>query len=96
MARYKISGVPITRAARPSASSPTATCASCATRTSEISRVMTQEGLVTVPPGTTMERAKELLHEHRIEKLLVVDEQGNLRGLITIKDIEKSERFPHA
>jgi IMP dehydrogenase len=43
-----------------------------------------------------MERAKELLHEHRIEKLLVVDQQGNLRGLITIKDIEKSERFPDA
>jgi IMP dehydrogenase len=61
-----------------------------------ISTVMTREGLVTVPPGTGMERAKELLHEHRIEKLLVVDDQGNLRGLITIKDIEKSERYPHA
>ena len=43
-----------------------------------------------------MERAKELLHEHRIEKLLVVDDHGTLRGLITIKDIEKSERFPNA
>ena len=49
-----------------------------------------------MPPGTTMERAKELLHEHRIEKLLVVDETATLRGLITIKDIEKSERFPNA
>jgi IMP dehydrogenase len=57
---------------------------------------MTRENLVTVPPGTTMERAKELLHRHRIEKLLVVDEEGMLRGLITIKDIEKSELFPHA
>jgi IMP dehydrogenase len=57
---------------------------------------MTKEGLVTVPPGTTRERAKELLHEHRIEKLLVVDARGELRGLITIKDIEKSERFPDA
>jgi IMP dehydrogenase len=57
---------------------------------------MTREGLVTVPPGTTMERAKELLHRHRIEKLLVVEPDGTLRGLITIKDIEKSERFPHA
>jgi IMP dehydrogenase len=57
---------------------------------------MTSEGLVTVPPGTTMERAKELLHAHRIEKLLVVDGEGDLRGLITIKDIEKSERFPDA
>src|SRR5262249_18348231 len=49
-----------------------------------------------VPPGTTMDRAKELLHQHRIEKLLVVDDAGRLRGLITIKDIEKSERFPNA
>ena len=57
---------------------------------------MTREGLVTVPPGTTNERAKELLHQHRIEKLLVVDEQGKLRGLITIKDIEKTERNPAA
>jgi len=51
---------------------------------------------VTVPPGTTLERAKELLHAHRIEKLLVVDSSGDLCGLITIKDIEKSERFPDA
>ena len=58
--------------------------------------MMTREGLVTVPPDTTMERAKELLHQHRIEKLLVVDERGRLRGLITIKDIEKTERFPSA
>jgi IMP dehydrogenase len=57
---------------------------------------MTRENLVTVPPGTTIDRAKELLHEHRIEKLLVVDDQGVLCGLITIKDIEKSERFPYA
>ncbi|MCH2187224.1 IMP dehydrogenase, partial [Myxococcota bacterium] len=49
-----------------------------------------------VPPGTTMEDAKELLHAHRIEKLLVVDGAGMLRGLITIKDIEKTERFPNA
>ena len=61
-----------------------------------VQEVMTREGLVSVPPGTTMERAKELLHEHRIEKLLVVAADGTLRGLITIKDIEKSERFPSA
>jgi len=62
----------------------------------EISSVMTREGLVTVPPNTSMERAKELLHQHRIEKLLVVDETGRLCGLITIKDIEKTERYPSA
>ncbi|MCK6557487.1 IMP dehydrogenase, partial [Candidatus Binatia bacterium] len=62
-----------------------------------VSKVMTpQEKLVTVAPGTDLERAKELLHRHRIEKLLVVDEKGELRGLITIKDIEKNEKFPNA
>ena len=61
-----------------------------------VTSVMTSEGLVTAGPGVTLERAKELLHEHRIEKLLVIDEGGNLRGLITIKDIDKAQRFPHA
>jgi IMP dehydrogenase len=57
---------------------------------------MTSENLVTVEPGTNMERARVLLHEHRIEKLLVVDKAGKLCGLITIKDIEKTERYPDA
>lgn len=61
-----------------------------------ISSVMTAENLVTVPPGTDMEAAKLQLHKHKIEKLLVVDGQGRLSGLITIKDIEKSRRFPLA
>ncbi len=61
-----------------------------------VSSLMTSEGLVTAGLGVTRERAKELLHEHRIEKLLVTDESGNLRGLITIKDIDKEQRFPHA
>jgi IMP dehydrogenase len=60
----------------------------------KIEQVMTKENLVTVPPGTGLEAAKQLLHEHRIEKLLVVDEQRKLRGLITIKDIEKAKRIP--
>ncbi len=62
----------------------------------EIREVMTSENLVTAPPGTTLEDAKTLLHEHRIEKLLVVDSEGKLHGLITIKDIEKSKKFPNA
>lgn len=62
----------------------------------EIREVMTSENLVTAPPGTTLEDAKALLHEHRIEKLLVVDSEGKLHGLITIKDIEKSKKFPNA
>jgi len=61
-----------------------------------VSSVMTAEGLITADLGVTLERAKELLHEHRIEKLPVTDEHGNLRGLITIKDIDKAHRFPHA
>ena len=62
-----------------------------------VSTIMTSgEALITVKLGVTLERAKELLHENRIEKLLVTDDAGNLRGLITIKDIEKAQRFPHA
>jgi len=58
--------------------------------------VMTSEGLVTVPVGTTLEAAERLLHQHRIEKLPVVDKEGRLRGLITVKDIFKRREFPHA
>ncbi|MDD2944187.1 MAG: IMP dehydrogenase [bacterium] len=61
-----------------------------------ISEVMTAQNLVTVAPGTSFEDAKLLLHKHRIEKLLVVDEGGFLKGLITIKDIEKQKRYPDA
>ena len=55
---------------------------------------MTSDKLVTVPQGTTLEEAKEVLQEHRIEKLLVVDNKGSLAGLITVKDIQKKRRFP--
>ncbi len=61
-----------------------------------ISNIMTKESLVTAPVGTTLEQAKMILHRHRIEKLPVVDDQGNLKGLITIKDIEKAQTFPQA
>jgi IMP dehydrogenase len=57
---------------------------------------MTKDNLVTVPVGTTLEKAKEILQEHRIEKLLVVEEDGSLAGLITVKDIQKKEDFPYA
>ena len=57
---------------------------------------MTKENLVTVPIGTTLEKAKDILQEHRIEKLLVVDDNGKLAGLITVKDIQKKEDFPNA
>jgi IMP dehydrogenase len=96
MQRFRISGVPITRDGKAVGILTNRDLRFVRDRTREISAVMTTENLVTVPPGTEMERAKELLHKHRIEKLLVVDDAGNLCGLITIKDIEKSERFPNA
>jgi IMP dehydrogenase len=61
----------------------------------KVSEVMTRE-VVTVPTGTSIEKAKEVLHRHRIEKLPVVDRRGNLKGLITIKDIEKREKYPNS
>ncbi|MBB5142079.1 IMP dehydrogenase [Desulfovibrio intestinalis] len=61
-----------------------------------VADVMTSQKLVTVPMGTSLEEAKQHLHEHRIEKLLVVDEEGHLRGLITMKDIDKVQKYPNA
>lgn len=61
-----------------------------------VADVMTSKKLVTVPMGTSLEEAKQHLHEHRIEKLLVVDEDGHLRGLITMKDIDKVQKYPNA
>jgi IMP dehydrogenase len=62
----------------------------------KVREVMTSANLVTAKPGITLEAAKEILHEHRIEKLPVIDDQGRLQGLITVKDIEKTIRFPNA
>ena len=59
-----------------------------------ISEVMTKENLITVPVGTTLEEAEAILHQHRVEKLLVVDDQYNLKGLITVKDIQKKLKYP--
>lgn len=61
-----------------------------------VSEVMTKERLVTARPGVTLEEAKEILHQHRIEKLLVVDDRMRLKGLITVKDIQKTIQYPHA
>jgi IMP dehydrogenase len=64
--------------------------------TKKVSDVMTSENLVTVNEGISLEESKKLLHEHRIEKLLVVDKNGRLTGMITIKDIEKIKKYPNA
>ena len=61
-----------------------------------ISEVMTRDDLITVPVGTTLDQAKNILHRHRVEKLLVVDQEFNLRGLITVKDIQKAIKYPNA
>jgi IMP dehydrogenase len=61
-----------------------------------IGDVMTRENLITVPVGTTLDAAREILHEHRVEKLLVVDREFRLKGLITVKDIQKAVKYPNA
>jgi IMP dehydrogenase len=97
MARYKISGVPIVDDRGKLVGILTNRDLRFETRLDRpISTRMTKDHLITTPVGTTLEQAKELLHEHRIEKLLVVDRQGNLRGLITVKDIQKAIKYPHA
>ena len=96
MSRFRISGVPVTRDGKAVGILTNRDLRFVKDVSAEISTVMTSRNLVTVPPGTTMDRAQELLHAHRIEKLLVVDEEGMLCGLITIKDIEKTERYPDA
>ena len=61
-----------------------------------VSDLMTKDDLITVPVGTTLEQAKEILHRHKVEKLLVVDKDYNLKGLITVKDIQKQIKYPNA
>src|SRR3982751_5557317 len=96
MRKYKISGVPITKNKK-LAGILTNRDLRFETRTDiPISKVMTKENLITVPVGTTLEDAEQILHKHRVEKLLVVDEKFQLKGLITVKDIQKKLRYPHA
>ncbi len=96
MARYRISGVPITRDGKLVGILTNRDLRFITDFDQPISNVMTTENLVTAPVGTTLEDAKAILAKHRIEKLPLVDEQYNLRGLITIKDIEKNIKYPNA
>ena len=96
MARYRISGVPITRTGRLVGILTNRDLRFITDFNQPISNVMTSENLVTAPVGTTLEEAKSILARHRIEKLPLVDENFMLRGLITIKDIEKSIKYPDA
>ena len=96
MERYHISGVPITDGGRLVGILTNRDLRFEKDATQPVSAVMTSEGLVTAPVGTTLAEAEQLLHRHRIEKLPVVDAAGVLRGLITVKDIQKRVEFPQA
>jgi len=96
MRRYRISGVPVVKDKK-LVGILTNRDLRFETRTDiPISHVMTKENLITVPVGTTLEQAELILHQHRVEKLLVVDEHYELKGLITVKDIQKKLKYPGA
>src|SRR5262245_17312973 len=96
MQEYRISGLAVRRGGQ-LAGTPTTLNLRCENRIDRtVGEVMTREKLVTAQPGVTLEQAKEILHRYRIEKLPVVDERNQLRGLITVKDIEKAIRYPNA
>ncbi len=96
MAKFRISGVPVTVGPR-LVGILTNRDLRFETRTNlPVSELMTRENLITVPVGTTLDQAKEILHRHKVEKLLVVDKDYNLKGLITVKDIQKQIKYPSA
>ena len=96
MRRYRISGVPVTKEGK-LVGILTNRDLRFETRSDlPIVDVMTKDNLITVPVGTTLEQAEAILHKHRVEKLLVVDDQYNLKGLITVKDIQKKLKYPNS
>ena len=96
MKRYRISGVPVTKNGRLVGILTNRDLRFETRHDLPISEVMTKENLITVPVGTTLEEAEKILHHHRVEKLLVVDDQFALKGLITVKDIQKKLKYPNA
>jgi IMP dehydrogenase len=96
MRRFRISGVPVTRNGKLVGILTNRDLRFETRYDLPIEQVMTKENLITVPVGTTLEEAEKLLHKHRIEKLLVVDADYNLKGLITVKDIQKKLKYPNA
>jgi uncharacterized protein (TIGR03437 family) len=96
MARYRISGVPVTKGGKLVGILTNRDLRFETRFDLPISEVMTKDNLITVPVGTTLEQAEAILHQHRVEKLLVVDDQYNLKGLITVKDIQKKLKYPNA
>ncbi|MHB1014171.1 MAG: IMP dehydrogenase, partial [Desulfurivibrionaceae bacterium] len=96
MRTYRISGVPVLRGTKLVGIVTNRDLRFVSDEDLLVREVMTSKNLVTAKAGITLEQSKALLHEHRIEKLLVVDDDGNLQGLITIKDIEKVRKYPNA
>ncbi len=96
MRRYKISGVPVTTNGRLVGILTNRDLRFVSRTDIPIRDVMTKENLITVPVGTTLEQAEEILHQHRVEKLLVVNDAYQLKGLITVKDIQKKLKYPNA
>jgi len=96
MRKYKISGVPITKNNKLVGILTNRDLRFETRFDIPISKVMTKDNLITVPVGTTLQEAEKILHEHRVEKLLVVDDKYNLKGLITVKDIQKKLKYPNA
>ncbi len=96
MKKYKISGVPVTTNGKLVGILTNRDLRFESRSDLPVEKVMTRENLVTVPIGTTLEEAEKILHKHRVEKLLVVDDAFNLKGLITVKDIQKKIKYPHA
>ena len=95
MERYRISGVPVTQDGRLVGILTNRDLRFESRFDMPISDVMTKDNLITVPVGTTLEQAEEILHRHRVEKLLVVDDHYILKGLITVKDIQKKLKYPN-
>jgi len=96
MKRYRISGIPVTKNGRLVGILTNRDLRFETRLDLAISQVMTKDNLITVPVGTTLEDAEKILHRHRVEKLLVVDENYALKGLITVKDIQKKLKYPNA
>ncbi|MBU3812773.1 MAG: IMP dehydrogenase [Candidatus Niameybacter stercoravium] len=96
MAKYRISGVPITEGTKLVGIITNRDLRFETNHNRKIKEVMTSENLITAEEGTDLAKAKEILSKHRIEKLPIVDKEGNLKGLITIKDIEKAILYPQA
>jgi IMP dehydrogenase len=96
MAHYKISGLPVLHEGKLVGIVTNRDLRFVSDSDLRVSDVMTSKNLVTAKVGIDLEHSKALLHEHRIEKLLVVDDNGNLKGLITIKDLEKIKKYPHS